>query len=137
MSHFTKVATKINDLDALSAALDKLGYAHERGGRVRAWDGSEIDAAVKIAPPGTHYAIGVVPSGADADGGVSYELVADWWGLETTLGRTQGAITDEIARAYALARVSAACEAAGYMFEGEPVEQADGSIVLIATQWGG
>lgn len=111
MSHFTKVATKINDLDVLCTALDRLGYAHTRGGRVRAWDGSEIDAAVKIGPPGTHYAIGVVPTAEATDGEVSYELVADWWGLETTLGRTQGEITDEIARAYALARVQLTCEA--------------------------
>lgn len=137
MSHFTKVATKINSIPALLRALDALGYGRDVGSaeapaRVAGWSGQRTSAEVAIRIPGTHYGIGVVPSAVDGEG---HELVADWWGLETTLGRTQGEITDAIARAYAVARVQIACEEAGYAFEGEPVEQADGSVVLIAVQW--
>ena len=47
MSHFTKVATKINDLVALRKALDQLGwkYKHsEQGVEVRGWRGQTTKA---------------------------------------------------------------------------------------------
>ena len=127
MSHFTKVKTKINDLEALRRGLDALGYPYEVGGRVRAWDKTEVDAAIKINLPGAYYEIGVVP---EADG---YALTADWSMLG--IGRTQDEIVNGINRAYSVAKVTMECEAAGYSFEGAPEVQADGSIVLNAVQW--
>jgi len=47
MSHFTKVATKINDLVALKKALDQLGckYTHnEQGVTVRGYRGQTLSA---------------------------------------------------------------------------------------------
>ena len=137
MSHFTKVATKINSLPALFKALDALGLTYEVGSEalpatVTGYMHEAITAAVAIHLPGTKYGIGVVR----ADDGVNYELAGDWWGIETTTGKTEREIIDEIGAAYSLARVRVACEEAGWAFEGEAVKQADGSIELVAVQWG-
>lgn len=136
MSHFTKVATKINSLPALFRALDALGLQYEVGSeampaRVVGYMHEEISAVVGIRVPGTKYGIGIVR----ADDGETYELAGDWWGLETTTGRTEREIVDEIGRAYAVARVQIACEEAGYAFEGEPIVNQDGSTELVAVQW--
>ena len=136
MSHFTKVATKINNLPALYRALDELGLAYEVGteeapARVIGYMHEEITAIAAIRIPGTTYGIGVVL----ADDGETYELAGDWWGLETTTGRTEREIVDEIGRAYSLARVRIACEEAGYAFEGEPITGEDGTVTLCAVQW--
>lgn len=128
MSHFTKVATKINHLPSLLRALDKLELPYEAGTGcdVRGYT-SNIDA--KVSVHFDHYDLGVV-LGEDGN----YELVADWWGLETTLGRTEREIVDEINREYSLARVSLACEEAGYVLEGEPVYE-NGEIQMVAARW--
>src|SRR5919202_305429 len=77
MSHFTKVQTKISDLDCLKQALEDLQYTCREGEvRVRGWRGqwSEADLAVDLGGP---YNIGFRKA---AQG--NYEVVADWWGVE-------------------------------------------------------
>ncbi|HEX6837481.1 MAG TPA: DUF1257 domain-containing protein, partial [Polyangia bacterium] len=51
MSHFTKVATKINDLVALKKALDQLGWKYKssaEGVEVRGWRGQTTKAEIAI-----------------------------------------------------------------------------------------
>jgi hypothetical protein len=135
VSHFTKVATRINDLEALRIALDKLGkkYAVAEEGAavtVRGWKGQKLDAQLSIDMG--RYDVGVVRA---EDG--TYELVADWWGVETTSGKKEQEVVDEIQREYAFARVVQACEAQGYAIAREDIEQAeDGTVRLVATRWG-
>ena len=135
MSHFTKVATKINSLAALEKALAKLGMKFVRGEsgvpvEVRGWRGQKLEAEAKIET--SRYDIGLVKA---EDG--SYELVADWWGIETTIGKTEKELVEEIGREYAYVRVIEACEAQGYQIAREDIQVAeDGSVQLLATKWG-
>ncbi len=133
MSHFTKVATKINNLTALMKALDKLKWKYttaEQGVEVRGYQGQKITAELSINMG--KYDIGVVKA---ADG--NYELVSDWWGVETTVGKTEQEVVEEVNREYAYARVIQACEEQGYQIAREDIQQAeDGTVKLVATKWG-
>ncbi len=131
MSHFTKVATKINDLVALKKALDQLGwkYTHnEQGVTVRGYRGQTLSAELSIDMG--KYDIGVVKT---EDG--TYELVADWWGVETTKGLKEEEVAKEINSKYAYQRVLAAVEEQGYTIDTNAV-QADGTIKLGVSKWG-
>lgn len=133
MSHFTTVKTKINNLQSLLKALVKLNlkYTHdEQGVEVRGYKGQKLTAEASINM-GT-YDIGVVKA---EDG--NYTLVADWWGVETTVGKTEQEVVEEISREYAYVRVVEACEEQGYQIAKEDISLAeDGSVQLLATKWG-
>ena len=133
MSHFTKVATKINNLTALLKALENLKYTFthdEQGVEVRGYQGQKMKAEVCINM-GT-YDIGVVKNEAG-----SYEFVADWWGIETTVGKYENEVMEEINKQYAYVRVVQACEEQGYQIVPEDVQQLqDGTVKLVASKWG-
>jgi len=139
MSHFTKVKTKINNLEALRRALDKLGFQYAQSvsdnapAIVRGYVGRLVAAklSINITAGRGAYDLGVV---VGEDG--CYELVGDWWGIETSTGRTQCEIVEEIAREYSVARVTMACAEAGYEFESPPeYNQETGEVELVAAQW--
>ena len=130
MSHFTKVATKINDLVALRKALDQLGwkYKHaEQGVEVRGWRGQTTKAEIAIDMG--KYDVGVVKQ---ADG--TYALEADWWGVETTRGLKEEEVVKELNAKYAYQRVVAAVEEQGYTIDQNAV-QADGTVKLTVSKW--
>ena len=77
MSHFATVQTRITDLACLKQALADLGHAVEEGAAdVRGYRGAREKADL-VVRTGSAYDVGVRKVG-DA-----YELVADWWGVET------------------------------------------------------
>lgn len=130
MSHFTKVATKINDLIALKKALDQLGWkykASEQGVEVRGWRGQTTKAEIAIDMG--KYDVGVVKQ---ADG--TYALEADWWGVETTRGVKEEEVVKELNAKYAYQRVVAAVEEQGYTIDQNAV-QADGTVKLTVSKW--
>ena len=130
MSHFTKVATKINDLVALRKALDQLGWKYkynEQGVEVRGWRGQTTKA--EIAVDMGKYDVGVVKQ---ADG--TYALEADWWGVETTRGLKEEEVVKELNAKYAYQRVVAAVEEQGYTIDTNAV-QADGTVKLTVSKW--
>ena len=130
MSHFTKVATKINDLVALKKALDQLGWkykASEQGVEVRGWRGQTTKAEIAIDMG--KYDVGVVKQ---ADG--TYALEADWWGVETTRGLKEEEVVKELNAKYAYQRVVAAVEEQGYTIDQNAV-QADGTVKLTVSKW--
>lgn len=133
MSHFTTVKTKINNLQSLFKALANLKMnvvQDEQGVEVRGWRGQKLTAVAKIDMG--KYDIGIVQA---EDG--NYQLVADWWGVETTAGKMENEIVDEINREYAYVRVVDACEEQGFQITREDIQHnEDGSIQLLATKWG-
>ena len=133
MSHFTKVATKINSITALLKVLTKMGlkYTHdEQGVEVRGYKGQKINAEVSINMG--KYDIGVV-KGENGN----YEFVSDWWGVETTQGTTEEAFVEEVNKEYAYVRVVEACEQQGYQIAETDIKVAeDGTVQLVATKWG-
>jgi Protein of unknown function (DUF1257) len=130
VSHFTKVATKINDLVALRKALDQLGWKYkynEQGVEVRGWRGQTTKA--EIAVDMGKYDVGVVKQ---ADG--TYALEADWWGVETTRGLKEEEVVKEINAKYAYQRVVAAVEEQGYTIDSNAVQK-DGTVKLTVSKW--
>ena len=130
MSHFTKVATKVNDLVALRKALDQLGWKYkysEQGVEVRGWRGQTTKAEIAIDMG--KYDVGVVKQ---ADG--TYALEADWWGVETTRGLKEEEVVKEINAKYAYQRVVAAVEEQGYTIDANAVQK-DGTVKLTVSKW--
>jgi len=131
MSHFTKCDLKVTNLVALKRALEELGHkmnVAEQGQsvEVRGWKGAKMNAEVSIDMG--KYDIGVVQA---KDG--TYELVADWWGIETTRGTTEKDFVEEVNQRYAYQRVLQACEEQGYSLEQQSDEQ--GEINLVMKKW--
>jgi hypothetical protein len=132
MSHFTKCELKLTNLVAIKKALAdmqmKVNEAQEGATvTVRGYRGDTLQAAMSI-DMGT-YDIGVIQN---ADG--TYELSADWWGVETTKGVSQQEFEHQLNQRYQYHNVKDACEAKGYSVE-EEVNEEDGSIRLVVRKW--
>ncbi len=133
MSHFTKCDLKITNLVALKRALDELGYKYveasgEVGAQIRGYHGQKLSGELSIDMG--KYDIGVVKQ---ADG--TYQMVADWWGIETTKGVYEKEFVEEVNQKYAYQRVVMACEEQGYSLE-ETKNEEDGTIALTMKKWG-
>ncbi|MDW8281274.1 MAG: DUF1257 domain-containing protein [Myxococcales bacterium] len=133
MSHFTTVATKITNLTCLLRALDRLQLKYQvaepgQSVLVRGWKGQTTKAEVSIDMG--KYDIGVV---RNEDG--TYTLVADWWGIEVTRGKTEQEVVDELNREYAYQTVLWACESQGYQIDEQTVAE-DGTVRLSVSKWG-
>ncbi len=133
MSHFTKCDLKITNLAALKRALDYLKLSYrvaegEQGVEVRGYKGQKMSAEVSVDMG--KYDIGVVKA---ADG--TYELVADWWGIEVTKAVTETEFVEELNQRYAYNRVVMACEEQGYTLE-ESQNEEDGTIQVAMKKWG-
>lgn len=132
MSHFTKCDLKMTNVEALKKALAdmELNVVEAEAGQsvvVRGYRGQTLSADLKI-DMGT-YDIGVVKN----DDG-TLDLVADWWGVETTKGVSEEELKTRLKQRYAYHNVLMACEAKGYAVE-EEVNQEDGSIQLVVRKW--
>jgi Protein of unknown function (DUF1257) len=132
MSHFTKCELKLTNLAAIKAALKDLEMdfqVAEEGQQVtvRGYRGDTIKAAIKINMG--QYDIGVI---ANENG--TYEMTADWWGVETTKGVSQAEFEQAVNQKYQYHNVKMACEEKGYALE-EEVNEEDGSIRLVVRKW--
>jgi hypothetical protein len=132
MSHFTKCALKMNNLAAIKKALADLNFKFEEAleGQtvtVRGYRGDSLQAKIKVDMG--RYDVGVVEN---ADG--TYELVADWWGVETTKGLSEQEISEQLGQRYQYHNVKQACEDKGYAVE-EELNEEDGSIRLVVRKW--
>ena len=132
MSHFTKCELKLTNLNAIKKALAdmqmKVNEAVEgQTVVVRGYRGDTLQAAMSI-DMGT-YDIGVV----EGEGG-TLDLVADWWGVETTKGVSQQEFEHQLNQRYQYHNVKEACEAKGYAVE-EEVNEEDGTINLVVRKW--
>jgi hypothetical protein len=129
MSHFTKINTKITDLECLKLALEDLGYTYREGGvRVKGWRGLSEVADV-VVETGTPYNIGL----RKTTQGV-YEIVADWWGVETRTGIVQGKFLKELNQRYAYNKVLTEVRKQGFSVAEDEVT-ADNTIRLVVRKW--
>ena len=129
MSHFTKINTKITDVECLKLALEDLGYTYREGKvRVRGWRGlsEEVDLVVET---GTPYNIGLrkTPQGV-------YEIVADWWGVETRTGIAQARFLRELNQRYAYHKVLTEVKKQGFSVAEDEVTS-DNTIRLVVRKW--
>lgn len=95
---------------------------------VRGYRGDSLKAAISIDMG--RYDIGVVDN---QDG--TFDITADWWGVETTKGVSEEEFKHQLSQRYQYHNVKQACEEKGYSVE-EEVNEEDGSIRLVVSKWG-
>jgi Protein of unknown function (DUF1257) len=132
MSHFTKCALKLTNLGAIKKALADMEVQYKEAAEgqsvtVRGYRGDTLQAALSIDMG--RYDVGVV---ANADG--TYDITADWWGVETTKGVSEDEFKHQLNQRYQYHNVKEACDAKGYALE-EEVNEEDGSIRLVVRKW--
>jgi len=128
MSHFTKVHTKITDLVCLKQAIADLGYTCEEGAvEVRGYRGARERADLVIRT-GSSYDVGLRKVGE------GYELVADWWGVETGTGIPQDQFVNRLTQRYALHKVTTEAKKQGFTVA-EVENQADQTIKVVVRKW--
>ncbi len=129
MSHFTKVQTKLTDLDCVKQALEDLHCAYREGEvRVRGWRGqwSEADLVIDTGGP---YNIGFRKTGKG-----NYEVVADWWGVEMRTGLSQTKFLNELNQRYAYHKVISEVRKRGFLVAEDETLQ-DNTIRLVVRKW--
>ena len=133
MSHFTKCALKMTNLAAIKKALAdmQLKFTEAEQGQsvtVRGYRGDTLKAAIAVDMG--RYDVGVVDN---QDG--TFDITADWWGVETTKGVSEEEFKNSLSQRYQYHNVKQACEEKGYTVEEEENEE-DGSIRLVVRKWG-
>ena len=127
MSHFTKVRTKIHDLACLRQALDDLNYTFEEGStQVKGFQGitEDVDLAVRT---GTNYDIGFRRQEE------TYEMIADWWGVERYVKIEQQAFTDQVTQRYAYHKTVDELEARSFYIADEKVTEEN--VIELTVRW--
>ena len=128
MSQFTKVQTKITDLDCVKAALTDLGLAWQEGAvDVRGYRGAREQADL-VVRTGSAYDVGLRKVGE------AYELVADWWGVETGTGVVQDEFVSRLTERYAYHKVLGEVRKHGFTVATEET-QADRTIKVVVRKW--
>lgn len=133
MSHFTKCALKMTNLAAIKKALQdmQLKFTEAEQGQsatVRGYRGDTLKAAISVDMG--RYDVGVVDN---QDG--TFDITADWWGVETTKGVSEEEFKNTLSQRYQYHNVKQACEEKGYAVS-EEVNEEDGSIRLVVNKWG-
>lgn len=132
MSHFTRVNTRITDLEALSDALYQLDFKVIHQARVRGWEERFKTAALvarfheSLCP----YDIGFQLNPKTQ----AFDMVADWWAIQEKIGRDQPELVDMITQRYAYAKVVKEVSARGFVIA-EEARQKDQSIRLVVRKW--
>ena len=127
MSHFTRVTTRIHDLDCLKQALDDLNYQYDEGGvEVKGYQGitENVDLAVRT---GTCYDIGFRLEQE------TYEMIADWWGVQRYAEIEQQAFEDQVAQRYAYHKTVNELEARGFHITYEEVNEEN--VIELTVRW--
>jgi hypothetical protein len=130
MSHFTTVKSKIKDLECLKLALQDLKYEFEEaeaGVQVRGYLG-QLEKADLVIKASKTYDVGVRKT---AQG---YELLADWWGIETTRGLTEQEFVNQLTQRYAYHKVIKEVQARGFTISTQEEEE-NNTIQLTVRKW--
>lgn len=133
MSHFTKVKTEIKSLATLKKALENLGYTYEEGTAlqpvtIEGYEGKTTEVLLSIKT-GCRYSVGVVLN----DQG-QFELVSDWWGLETNLGVKQDDFVNTVMKQYAYNTVLDKIQDKGFSIVSEQHDKGK-NIKLVVRRW--
>ncbi len=129
MSHFTTVKTKIRDMVCLKQALEDLNFEYEEaeeGVEVRGYMG-QLEKADLVIKASKTYDVGV----RQTENGI--ELLADWWGVETTRGLTEEEFVGQLNQRYAYHKVIKEVKARGFSLEQE--EEENETIQLTVRKW--
>ncbi|MBF2053778.1 MAG: DUF1257 domain-containing protein [Candidatus Sericytochromatia bacterium] len=132
MSHFTRVKTRIMDLECLELALSELDYRVIHEARIRGWQNQHKPAQLVAQFPGQlcAYDIGFVFNPKQQ----TFDMVADWWAIKERIGHDQDALSEQIMQRYAYQKVVKEVKARGFMIS-EQKQDADQSIRLVVRKW--
>ena len=128
MSHFTRLKTRIRDIEALMSCLREMGYRVEKGGTIGGFEGKRaVDVAVRMAQG---YDVGFT-RGRDG----FYEVVADWWGVQEA---KQGELTKQleiaVRRQYAISSTLQQLQTQGFNIT-DRTQLKDGAVRIVARRW--
>ncbi len=134
MSHISKIDTKIKDLVMLKKALEVLGmeYTEAQNNQTITLLGYEKDEIIENCifeiKTGSKYSIGIRKVESN------YEIVADWWAIETFTGQKQEDIMNKITRQYAYETIIDKVKNMGYSVVQEE-EDTKNNIHLTVRRW--
>jgi hypothetical protein len=134
MSHIAKIDTKIKDLSTLKKALTVLGiqYTEAEAGQTLTLKGygknEVIDGCLMEIKTGSSYSIGIRKKEA------GYEVVADWWAIETFTGQKQETLLNKITRQYAYETVMDKIKTMGYSVVDEEQDSKE-NIRITVRRW--
>ena len=134
MSHISKIDTKIKDLNMSKKALEVLGmgYTEAQNGQKITLHGYGKDEIIENCifeiKTGSKYSIGIRKVEND------YEVVADWWAIETFTGQKQDEIMNKITRQYAYETIIDKVKGMGYSVVQED-EDTKNNIHITVRRW--
>jgi hypothetical protein len=128
MSHFTRVKTKMTDVEVLCEALRDIGHEPHRGVVVRGYAGRSAPAEVVVRPGGA-YDVGFARA---PDG--TLHVLADWWGVGRDTGLREETFLPPVLQRYAYRTVVKQAAAQGFRVVQEVVG-ADQGIKLTIRRW--
>ncbi|MCQ2584689.1 MAG: DUF1257 domain-containing protein [Treponema sp.] len=134
MSHISKIDTKIKNLQMLKKALEALEmkYVEAEEGQKLTLQGygkdEQIEDCIFEIKTGSKYSIGIRKVEND------YEVVADWWAIETFTGQKQDEIMNKITRQYAYETIIDKVKDMGYSVVQED-EDTKNNIHLTVRRW--
>jgi hypothetical protein len=134
MSHIAKIDTKIKDLANLKKALTVLGiqYTEAEAGQTMTLKGygknEHIANCILEIKTGCSYSIGIRKKSA------GYEIVADWWAIETFTGQKQENLLNRITRQYAYETVMDKIKNMGYSVVEEEQDSKE-NIRITVRRW--
>lgn len=131
MSHVSKIDTQIQDLIYLKKALKTLDIAYIEAENdclltVEGYGKQEaIENCVMEIKTGCKYGIGIRKKEK------GYEIVADWWAIETFTGQTQDDILNKITRQYAYETVIDKIKDMGYSIVQEECDVKNTTRIMV------
>jgi len=130
MSHFVRIRTQIREREHLVQALRDLHYQFQEGRNivVRGYAGNRETADV-VVDTGSKYDIGFRQQAEE------FEVVADWWGVETSTQVRQQTFLAQVSQRYAYNLVKEQAREQ-YLVVEEEQELENGDVVLLLSERG-
>jgi hypothetical protein len=129
MSHFTKLKTKITDKVHLLKALKNLQYTVEENSIIRGYNRRTRKGDIVVKTQGS-FDVGFV-KGQNS----TYEIVADWYGAASAIGKTKRQFANEVQKEYAVTKVLHELRKKGFRIRSRFVNDT-GEIKLLVVKQG-
>jgi hypothetical protein len=131
MSHFTKLRTKMIDKECLVKTLKNLNYNVLENSVIQGYGGSTRKGDIVIK---THrsYDVGFIKSTCDG----SFEIVGDWYGAASAIGKCQRDFLKEVQKEYAITKVLQEIRKKGYRLKSRQFIENTGEVKLLVVKRG-
>lgn len=122
MSHFTKIQTKIQDLEMACQALAKMSLPFSRGPiKLKGWNNQARTVDLLVQPGQNSYGIGLLQNGE------TFDIVADWMGVK---GYTEESFAEALNQNYAYCCVVNRMQEQGFVIQTEAKEKGAIKVTL-------